>query len=278
MLATRPQLLIVVAHPDDEYALAATTYRMTHDLGWAADLAVITNGEAGYRYSALAEAIYGVALTKESDGRKRLPGIRRRETLNAGKVLGIRRHYFLEQQDSGFDTDSSQAPTTNWDRAHVLATLTKLMQREQYDAVFTLLPTPQTHGHHRGATLLALEAASAIAEAQRPLLFGAQPAAACDRTVWFHGLRDQPLSRTVDTQAVFAFDRDTAFGFRDSLNYQIVVNWFIAEHKSQGLFQTDSGRHQWEQFWLFAASGRDADSRARRLAAQLNPAAQPAAA
>ena len=86
--ALQPKLLIVVAHPDDEYAFAATTYRLTRELGWAADLVVITNGEAGYRYSALAEAVYGVVLTSERDARSRLPAIRRRETLAAGKVLG----------------------------------------------------------------------------------------------------------------------------------------------------------------------------------------------
>jgi hypothetical protein len=65
----RPKLLIVAAHPDDEYAFAATTYRLTRELGWAADHVVITNGEAGYRYSALAEVVYGVGLTDESQGR-----------------------------------------------------------------------------------------------------------------------------------------------------------------------------------------------------------------
>ena len=84
----RRKLLIVAAHPDDEYAFAATTYRLTHELGWIADHVVITNGEAGYRYSALAEAVYGVGLTGESEGRSRLPAIRKRETLAAGKVLG----------------------------------------------------------------------------------------------------------------------------------------------------------------------------------------------
>ena len=114
---TRPKLLIVAAHPDDEYAVAATTYRLTRELGWAADHVVITNGEAGYRYSALAEAVYGVGLTGENQGRSRLPAIRRRETLAAGKVLGIRRHYFLDQRDSGFATDAASAPTSNWDHA-----------------------------------------------------------------------------------------------------------------------------------------------------------------
>jgi LmbE family N-acetylglucosaminyl deacetylase len=114
----------VAAHPDDEYVVAATTDRLTRELGWAADHVVITNGEAGYRYSALAEAVYGVGLTGESEGRSRLPAIRRRETLAAGKVLGIRRHYFLDQRDSGFATDAANAPTSNWDHAAVLGFLT----------------------------------------------------------------------------------------------------------------------------------------------------------
>jgi len=43
----------------------------------------------------------------------------------------------------------------------------------------------------------------------------------------------------------------------------------IAEHKSQGLFQTDYGRHELEEFWLFAVSGSDASARAESLEAGL---------
>jgi LmbE family N-acetylglucosaminyl deacetylase len=265
----RQKLLIVAAHPDDEYAFAATTYRLTRELGWAADHVVITNGEAGYRYSTLAEAVYGLGLAAERQGRSRLPAIRKRETLAAGKVLGIRRHYFLDQRDSGFATDAANASTDNWDRAAVLSFLTGLLHRERYDAVFTLLPTPETHGHHRAATLLALEAAVTLPEDRRPLLLAADPCAATSPTELFGGLPATPLTRTRDRRPVFVFNRDAHFGYRDALNYQIVVNWIIAEHKTQGLFQTDSGKHQLEQFWLFEASGRDADSRARELAAHL---------
>jgi LmbE family N-acetylglucosaminyl deacetylase len=274
----RPRLLIVVAHPDDEYAFAATTYRLTRELGWTADQVVITNGEAGYRYSALAVVVYGVGLTGESQGRTRLPAIRKRETLAAGKVLGIRRHYFLDQRDSGFATDAASAPAGNWDRAAILSFLIALLHRERYDAAFMLLPTPETHGHHRAATLLALEAAAMLPEDARPLLLAADPRAATATTELFQGIPGQPLSRTSDERPAFAFNRDAHFGYGDALNYQIVVNWVIAEHKSQGLFQTDSGKHQFEQFWLFEASGRDADSGARALAARLIPAAHEVAA
>ena len=270
----RPKLLIVAAHPDDEYAFAGTTYRLARELGWAADHVVITNGEAGYRYAALAEAVYGVRLTEEGQGRSRLPAIRKRETAAAGKVLGIRRHYFLDQRDPGFTADAAAAPAGNWDAARVRSFLTSLIRRERYQAVFTLLPTPETHGHHRAATLLALEAVASLPQDQRPLVLAADPCAAGAATARFTGLAGQPLTCTLGDRPAFVFDRARHFGYRDALSYQIVVNWFIAEHKSQGLFQSDSGRHQLEQFWLFEASGPAAESRARALAASLAPAAR----
>jgi len=190
----------------------------------------------------------------------------------------MRRHYFLDQRDSGFAADASAAPAGNWDKPVVLTFLRGLLQREQYDAVLTLLPTTETHGHHRAATLLALEAAASLPEDHRPLLLAGEPCAAGDSSELFRGIPGQPIARPTDQRPVFVFNRDARFGYRDALNYQIVVNWFIAEHKSQGLFQTDAGKHQLEQFWLFEASGRDADSRVRQLAHQLVPPAYQVAA
>ena len=88
------RVLIVVAHPDDEYYFAATTYRIAVELHGTVDELVITNGEGGFHYSTLAESYYHKALTTEAVGRKELPAIRREETLNAGRVLGIQEHYF----------------------------------------------------------------------------------------------------------------------------------------------------------------------------------------
>ena len=81
-----PKVLIVVAHPDDEYTFAATVYRMTKELGGIVDQLILTNGEGGYRYSRLAEAYYGLALTREEVGRAHLPEIRKQETLRAGRI------------------------------------------------------------------------------------------------------------------------------------------------------------------------------------------------
>jgi LmbE family N-acetylglucosaminyl deacetylase len=61
----------------------------------------------------------------------RLPGIRKREMLAAGKVLGIRRHFFLDQRDSGFATDAASAPTDNWDRTLRLSRRSQLSDRRK---------------------------------------------------------------------------------------------------------------------------------------------------
>lgn len=259
------KLLIVVAHPDDEYAFAATTYRLVRESGWAADQVTITDGESGYRYASLAETYYGVDLTQSGDGRARLASIRKEEGLRAGKILGIRQHYFLDQKDLGFDTDAAAAQSSNWDRSYVRGFLAGLMARERYDAVFTLLPTAETHGHHRAATLLALEAVASLPDEQRPLIFGADPRSKSDRPVTYAGLPSQSLTRTSDSAPVLLFDRTASFGYRNALSYQIVVNWVIAEHKSQGLFQNDYGAHELEQFWLFEASGKETVERVARL-------------
>ena len=233
------KLLIVVAHPDDEYAFAASTYRLTRELGWTADQVVVTNGESGYRYSALAETLYGVNFQNEADRALKLPAIRQDEVKRAGRILGVREFYFLGQRDLGFDNDSTTATTGNWDQSYVLQFLRALLLREGYTAVFTLLPSQHTHAHHKLVTELVLKAAATLPESQRPLILGAEPREK-DRTAW-------------PTAPAFSFDRTARFGFRDSLNYQIPVNWVIAEHKSQGLFQMDSGRHRWEDFWLLYA-------------------------
>ena len=267
------KLLIVVAHPDDEYAFAATTYRLVRELGWAADQVIITDGEAGYRYSSLAEAVYGTALANERDGRAHLPSIRKEEAARAGKILGIRQHVFLDQKDSGFATDASAASTANWDRTRILDVLSLLLTRERYDAVFTLLPTAQTHGHHRAATELALEAVSRLQEAQRPAVFGVEARSRRDEPHHFTGRSEAPLTVTVSPKPYFAFDRTGSFGYHHALNYGIVANWVIAEHKSQGLFQLDSGRHELEEFWLFADGGAQAARRVREL---LTPSGVPA--
>jgi LmbE family N-acetylglucosaminyl deacetylase len=268
------RLLIVVAHPDDEYAFAASTYRLVREAGWIADQITITDGESGYRYATLAEAYYGADFTSGAEARARLAAVRKHEAQQADKVLGIREHDFLDQKDTGFEADKSAAQSANWDRARVRETLAARLRETHYDAVFTLLPTPETHGHHRAATLLTLEAVASLAEEERPLVFGVEPRAKWDEPLWFAGFDGQPLTRTSSAKPVLTFNRCASFGYQSALNYQIVVNWVIAEHKSQGLFQADYGRHDLEEFWLFEVSGPAARDRIAELQRAFVPTAR----
>jgi N-acetylglucosamine malate deacetylase 2 len=254
--AAEVRVLLVVAHPDDEYTFAATVYRIAKELHGTVDQVVITNGEAGYRYSQLAEQFYHASLTQEAVGRARLPEIRRRETLAAGQVLGVRHHYFLGQKDAKYTLDPDDAFRL-WDTAQIERFLTGLMRKEQYDFVFTLLPSRETHGHHRAATMLALRAAQQLPAALRPVVLGGDPAKAADPLVDFNG------------SPVFRFDRNASFGLNHALSYQIVVNWMIAEHKSQGLFQTDCYKHDEERFWVLESGTGVANEKTHSLFVEL---------
>jgi N-acetylglucosamine malate deacetylase 2 len=87
--STSSRVLLVVAHPDDEYEMAGTVYRITKELAGVVDQVIISDGEGGFRNSSLAGQYYGADLTNESSGRGMLPHIRRDEARRAGRVLGI---------------------------------------------------------------------------------------------------------------------------------------------------------------------------------------------
>ena len=276
--AAPPKVLLVVAHPDDEYYVAATVYRIASELGGTVDQVVITNGEAGFHYAQLAEKFYGVSLTNERDGRAHLPAIRKEETRRAGRILGIRNHYFLGEQDNRFGLDAEEALSHVWNRARVVDSLTTRLEAESYDFVFVLLPREGTHGHHKAAAVLALEAVSRLSPERRPVVLGAEPALSTEVPAEFRGLRSFPPTRTASAAPAFSFDRATSFRQDGALRYDIVVNWVIAEHKTQGLFQNDCGRHDLERFWLFDQHLANAQARVHALSNALLSAASSASA
>jgi LmbE family N-acetylglucosaminyl deacetylase len=271
-----PKVLLVVAHPDDEYACAATVYRIARELGGTVDQVVITDGGGGYRYSTLAEKLYGVALAPQSGSPANLVRIRREETLAAGRILGIRNHLFLEQKDAGFTLDPDEGMKKLWASPTVVSLIAALLKTENYDFVFTLLPTPETHGHHQAATVRALQAVETLPAVNRPAVLGADPTPAAQPPVAFTGNPHFPITAVWSGDPVFEFDRRARFGFNQSLNYQIVVNWMIAEHKSQGLFQTDSNKDDIERYWLFRVGGSASLEKTRDLFAALQPAREQA--
>jgi len=253
VLAQSPvKILLVFAHPDDESIVAATTYRITRELGGVADHIVLTNGEGGYKYSKLAESLYHAALSEEATGRSRLPEIRRQETLQAGRILGIRRHTFLQQKDARFTLDSREALDDLWDTAAVGRALDEQLRNERYTAVFTLRPDPTTHGHHQAAAILVREAVLRLPEQDRPVVLGAEPTPG-------HAAGDPD----------FVINRLQHFGYQDALDYSIVVNWVIAEHKSQGLLQRDCNRFDREEFQVLERGAPQNFARIRQVLTQL---------
>lgn len=196
-------------------------------------------------------------------GRKRLARLRREELLRASRILGIRHNYFFDQKDTGltFDLrDGFQAWDVDWIRQELFS----LLEREKYDLVLVLLPTSDTHGHHQTVAQLTLQTVAGLKLEQRPAVLGARTVPAESRLpTEFPGLDGFPLTRTVVPEPVWSFDRRTPLYCHRELDYSIVVNWVIAEHKSQGIFQMEYGRRTREFFWLCNVSGEAGAARWR---------------
>jgi LmbE family N-acetylglucosaminyl deacetylase len=261
--------LLVVAHPDDEYEVAGTVYRISKELFGTVDQVIITDGEAGYRYASLAVPYYGIDLTNEAVGRARLPSIRKEEARRAGRILGIQHQWFLDEKDDRFTLDAGETLHRSWHEQRILRVLQQRLSKGHYDFVFILLPSEQTHGEHKAASILALEAIELLPAGQRPIVLGAQ--AGEGGPVPYKSLSGYPLTATDSLNPQFQFDRNTRFGYEESLSYQIVVDWVIAEHKSQGLFQTRCQQDRFENFWLFTVNRNSAAAEAESLFAAVTP-------
>lgn len=284
------QVLFVGAHPDDEYAAAATIYRITTELGGAVDEFVITSGEGGYKYSTLASRFYGVNLNDETEARRLLPNIRKQELQEAGRILGIREHILLSEEDRKFTTDLVEAETF-WNLARVESKLVEQLRKQRYDFVFTWLPSPSSHGSHQLATLLAISAVRKLPPQDRPIILGASIELAdlaaqqtgqnalnpkielSDDPVDAHTYQEipsRPESRLELSAPVWTFDRETPFGRNQMLSYQHIVSWAIAAHKTQGSFQTRFRMHRYERFRLFADQAPNAIGQTQALFDRLN--------
>ena len=246
----KPRVLVVVAHPDDETAMAATIYKITHEQQGIVDQAVITNGEGGYRYSLLAEPYYNLKLTNEKIGRENLPRIRKQELMNAGKIIGVRNHYFFDQKDAHYGLDEREPLDTTWNVNWVQTRLKELMVNNKYDYIFCLVPDSLTHAHHKAATILALRTVKELKD--KPIVLAVSTSKKGETiSKSYTQLRNNPITRISAGKPSFQIDRTKGFGFKNKLNYKIIVNWEIAEHKSQGTMQTYINEGDYENFWYF---------------------------
>ena len=263
---TGPRVLVVVAHPDDETAAAATIYKITHELNGMVDQCVITNGEGGYKYSTLAESYYGLELTDEAIGRANLPRIRKQELMNAGKIIGTHNIFFLDQKDAHYGLDEHEPLDTSWNVAWVNTRLKEILNQNHYDYVFCLLPTPNTHGGHKAATLLALRAVQNMPENTRPIILGLTSGAKKDTAgVIFEQLKEYTETKVQARTPMFTFNKNASFGYKNQLTYQIIVNWEISEHKSQGTMQLYMNGSDYENFWYFSMNAPEGIAKCRDL-------------
>jgi LmbE family N-acetylglucosaminyl deacetylase len=247
-----PTVLIVIAHPDDESSCAATVYKITHELKGHVDLALITNGEGGYKYSTLAEDYYHLELTDEKIGRANLPRIRRMELNNAGDIIGIRNYFYLDQKDDKYSTDEKDALDTTWNVATIKKKLNGIMMKTKYDYVFCLLPVPETHGHHKAATILTLETVADLPANLKPIVLGVSDSRKDTVPQKFEQYSNYKITAINKKAPLFALDRSVKFGYKGALSYKIIVNWEVAEHKSQGTIQNELYRDDYENFSYFA--------------------------
>ena len=269
-----PRVLLVVAHPDDEYFFSGTVYRITHDLGGVVDQVVLTDGRGGFRYSLLSQPLYHENLTDEAVAAEKLPEIRKQELAESGKILGIHEHFFLNHLDKKtLDLDETYALWGGKEK--VKAELRDILMRGNYDFVFTLLPTETNHGHHKAAGVLSLEVIHDMPVERRPVVLaavarteGETPEAVKqddpEDARAYDCFRQNDLTEVVADKKL-TFDRAQKFGFKDNLNYQMVVNWMIAAHKTQGAFQSYYNKHRYEDFRVFTLNSAAAIQKAEHL-------------
>jgi LmbE family N-acetylglucosaminyl deacetylase len=272
-LAQGPRVLGVIAHPDDELAFGATLYRLSHQLDATCDLLVITNGEGGFKYSTLAEPLYGIEITDEATGRAVLPEIRRKELLESARILGVSAVTFLGENDHRYTTDVDEVlgpDAKAWDLARVRRKLAEQLASGRYDYVFALAPSETSHAHHKAATALAAEAVLAMDPARRPVMLVSKVRDASEpRSVAY-----APENPSVKI-GPFVLDRRDKLGHQDKLDYGIVVNWAIAAHKSQGSMQLYANRGDREEFTLFGDRSPSSSQRAEALFTLLRNAKPP---
>jgi LmbE family N-acetylglucosaminyl deacetylase len=264
----QPRILAVIAHPDDESACAAALFVAARHLGGRCDVLVITNGEGGFKYSGLAESYYGSALSREEVGRAELPAIRRREMLESARVLGVARLELLGERDHRYTTDVGEVlgPGAGvWDLARVRERLDRRLAQGDYGFAFALLPTPQTHAHHKAATLLLLDAVARLPLERRPVVLGAAVESGVEQGAYApEGLQGFPRSALAAPQR-FVLERRRPLGYRGALDWQMAVDWVIAAHKSQGTLARSAGRGEREVYLPFAGGPLDALERTARL-------------
>ncbi|MGA2206651.1 MAG: PIG-L family deacetylase [Terracidiphilus sp.] len=142
----KADILVVVAHPDDESLIAAFLAREVYDHGKRVAVVYATRGNAGDN-SVGPEQDASLANIREIEGRTALAS------------LGIANVWFL----SGSDTPSQNVLQSlgSWGHGQCLEQLVRIVRLTRPEVMISLLPgfvTGENHGDHQAAGVLATEA------------------------------------------------------------------------------------------------------------------------
>ncbi len=244
LLAQSPKVVVVTAHPDDETGFSVTMFKITHELKGIVDMAVMTDGGGGFADSQLGALYYGLNLTDSLVARTHLPMLRKQEILDAGKIMGVRNIYFMEQPDDWYTLDPQPYISgKNWEIPYVERRLDKLLADRDYDFVITMLPHAGQHGHHKTSVILALRAVQRFKGTHKPIIIAGSPMSATSKPIDYTQLEGFPETKINPQSPTFTLNRAFRFKENDKVSYKIVADWVISAYKSQGAIQ-ENGIHK----------------------------------
>jgi len=262
-----PKVLVVTAHPDDETGFSVTMFKITKELKGTVDMAVMTDGGGGFADSQLGAIYFGLNLTDSIVARTHLPMIRKQEILNAGKIMGVRNIYFMEQPDDFYSTDiNPYISGKNWNIPYVESRMDKLLAERQYDFVITMLPHDGQHGHHKTSVMMALRAVQRYKGANKPIIIAGNAGREGMKPMEFTMLDGYPETKIKADAPKFTLNRAYRFAENDKLSYKIVADWVIAEYKSQGAIQ-ENGIHRtdFETYHYYDINNANGIARVQKL-------------
>ena len=142
----KADVLVVVAHEDDEVMIAGYLAKLALDEHKRIAVVYVTNGDAGG--NAIGNEA-GAALGQE----------RQMEARRALASIGIENVWFLNQHDT--PNQNVLFSLDHWDHGCVLGALVRLVRITRPDVVLTWLPDPvagENHADHQASSVVAVEA------------------------------------------------------------------------------------------------------------------------
>lgn len=223
MMIGRSDVLVVIAHPDDEIFVSGTVC-LCAEKRFSIALACVTDGESGE--TELLPSNFGVRLAE----------IRRRQLELSARVLGISKVIFLEQADVA---DPEVAGARSWDKGKVAGSIAQLIEQLQPRLILTHGPLGG-YGH----------AAHRVMKAVQQTAFSGSVFSFCGQVkhAFFSWHFDQPSDVVINVRA-FRRQRSASLSY-----HQSEINFFL-----QPLFPRSSRNYLSALFgylFSFTAAGR----------------------